>query len=264
MKQSVKSMVIPLMLSFFLIAAGCSGHTPDASTGAVSASIASTSAPTTGATTEETNGSTGTTVDVENVLEEQRVYLENQKALREDNSVAAKVNGDPIYQWQIETIMNENNQALKYYRMNLDTMNQSEEAKANLLEIYQSTLLLNKKDIMNDLIRDAVIQNEAGKRGLLISDEDALAAVKQVYENNVKKTPELYASAQMYMEVMNLSEDDYLRMGMEDYKKEMGQASLYQQITAGVDTDAEKKEAFNAAVDEGVHQADMTILNNQE
>lgn len=259
MKQSVKSMVIPLMLSFFLTAAGCSGHTPTAST-----SVASTSVPTTGAITEKTNDSSNTTVDVEKALEDQRVYLENQKTLREDTSVAAKVNGDPIYQWQIETKLNENEMALNNFRMNLDTTNQSEEEKANLLEIYQSTLVLNKKDIMNDLIRDAVIHNEAGKRGLLISDEDALAAVKQVYENNVKKTPELYASVQMYMEVMNLSEDDYLRSGMEDYKKEMGQASLYQQITAGVDTDAKKKEAFNAAVDEWVHQADITILNNQE
>ena len=264
MKQSVKSMVIPLMLSFSLIAAGCSGNTPDASTSAVSASIASTSAPTTGTTTEYTDSTTSSTVDVEKALEEQRVYLESLKALQEDTSVAAQVNGDPIYQWQIETKLNENEMALNSFRMNLDTTNQSEEEKANLLEIYQSTLLLNKKDIMNDLIRDAVIHNEAGKRGLLISDEEALAAVKQVYENNVKKTPELYASVQMYMEVMNLTEDDYLRSGMEDYKKEMGEASLYQQITAGLDTDEEKNEAFHAAVEEWVEQADITIFNNQE
>ena len=74
----------------------------------------------------------------------------------------------------------------------------------------------------------------------------------------------MYASAQLYMDVMNLSEDDYLHLIIDEHKKAMGLTNLYQQITAGIETDADKTAAFTASVDKWVNQADIDIINTQE
>ena len=221
------------------------------------------SAPSTSATTKKTDNNTSTTVDIDKILEEQRLQLENEQALREDTTIAAKVADAVIYQWQIDIKYNQNNAILESYRMNLDTMDLSEEERAQLWEIYISMYPLSKKDILNELIRELVIQIEAGKRGLVPADEDVIEDAQKQFDS-IKKTAELYRSARLHMEVMNLSEEAYFRLIIDEHKKVAGQAKLYEQITERFDTKAEKDNAFNDTVDEWVAQSDVVFINNYE
>ncbi len=257
MKQSNKLGVVLLMVFLMVIISGCSGNSFD------SEGAGSLPAPSTGTTSGETNPSSSVPVDMDKILEEQRSNLENEKALREDPSIAATVNDTPVYQWQIETKMDTNNRLLENYRTQLETMDLSEQEKSTYWEIYTADLFLNKEDILDDLIRNTVIQMEANKRNLIPTDEE-VAAKAQEHFDNIKRTPEIYTSAQLYMEVMNLTEEDYLRLIMDEHKKAEGQANLFKQITAEIENDADKNEAFTAAVNEWVSQADIVIINDQE
>lgn len=268
MKISIKIRVIPLMLTLFLITSGCANHSLSNTTDSESTSTSTTGTildKTDTATSSmiDTNNTTKTTVNVEKILEDQRSYLEHEKALQEDLSIAAKVNETLIYQWQIESKVNGNNANLKNYRVSLDTMDLSEQQREQLWEAYRATLLMNKKDILNELIRNTVIQKEIDKRGLFPTDEEVITKAQEQLAN-IKKTPDMYASAQLYMEVMSLSEEDYLRLIIDEHKNAVGRANLYQQITAKVDTETEKNSVFTAAVDEWISQADIKILINQE
>jgi len=172
-------------------------------------------------------------------MEDQRTYLENEKDLQEDTSIAVKVNNIPIYQSQIEIKMIQNNRALENYLVQLDAMSLSEQEKTSFLETYTATLLLNKRVIMNEWIRNVVIQMEAGKRGLIPADGEVMTKAQEHF-TNIKKTPGIYASARLHMEVMNLSEEDFLRLIINECKKTTGQANLYQQITEGFEIEEKK------------------------
>lgn len=179
MKISIKIRVVPLMLTLFLITSGGANHSLSNTT-----AFESTSTSTTGTILDktdntpsskmDTNNTTKTTVNVEKILEDQRAYLEHEKALQEDLSIAAKVNETLIYQWQIESKVNANNANLKNYRVSLDAMDLSEQQREQLWEAYRATLLMNKKDILNELIRNTVIQKEIDKRGLFPTDEEVI------------------------------------------------------------------------------------------
>jgi len=257
MKPFNKLGVVLLTIFLFTITSGCGGHLQENSTGTESTSVSTTSI------TQAPDNITSTTVDIEKIMEEQRVHLEHEKSLKEDPSIAAKVNDTLIYQFQIEIEMNKNHLNLETYRMQLNAMNLSEQEKNNLLEMYTANLQLNKKDILNEFIRNTVIEIEVEKRGLFPTDEEVMMKAKEHFAG-IKKIPDMYASAQLYMDVMNLSEDDYLHLIIDEHKKAMGLTNLYQQITAGIETDADKTAAFTASVDKWVNQADIDIINTQE
>lgn len=240
------------------IVSGCSGHTQNKSSGTGSFPESSS-----GTISGKIDSHSSIPVDMEKIKKDQRAYLENEKTLREDTTIAAKVNNTTIYQSQIEIKLIENNAILESYRTQLDAMNLPEQDKTKYLEAYTTTLSLNKKDIMNGLIREAVIQLEAGKRGLIPTAEDVMTKAQKQFAN-IKNTPGMYESAQLHMEVMNLSEEAYFRLIIDEHKKATGQANLYQQITSRFETDEDKRKAFNAAVDEWIAQAEIVIINKQE
>lgn len=268
MKRFIKSGFISL-ICLLINTGGCISHSQREITAsdAVSASVTDTildkTDDTSSLTLDTHNITTNSTVDIEEYMKDQRTYLENEKALRENASIAAKVNDVFIYQWEIESKLNENNAYLESYRMNLETMNLSEQQKNRFLEAYRTAYSSNKKDILNDLIRDTVIQIEIGKRGLFPTDEEVISKAKEQFVN-IKKTPQIYASVQLYMEVMELSEDECLHMIMNEYKQSVGRENLYQQITAEVENATEKDEAFTAAVDQWLSLTDIKILIDQE
>lgn len=269
MNRSNRLWVVLPIIFFILIANGCVGGSKEKTedTGSASESITgsiSKETYNTGTTADKkkADNTTGTTADIEKALEEQRVYLEDDKALMENTSVAAKVNGTPIYQWQIDVELNKNNRTLEYYRTQVDNMNLSEEEKSKYTELYTATLLLNKKDILNKFIRDTVIQSEIGKRGLFPTDEEVMPEAQKHYEN-IKKSPEVYVSLQLYMEVMDLSEEAMFDIIIDENKKAMGQKRLYEQVTAGVENDMDKEKVFNSEADKWVSKADVKILIKQ-
>lgn len=268
MNRSNRLWVVLPIIFFILIANGCVGGSKEKTedTGSASESITgsiSKETYNTGTTADKkkADNTTGTTADIEKALEEQRVYLEDDKALMENTSIAAKVNGTPIYQWQIDVELNKNNRTLEYYRTQVDNMNLSEEEKSKYTELYTATLLLNKKDILNKFIRDTVIQSEIGKRGLFPTDKEIMPEAQKHYEN-IKKGPE-YVSIQLYMEVMDLSEEAMFDIIIDENKKAMGQKRLYEQVTAGVENDMDKEKVFNSEADKWVSKADVKILIKQ-
>lgn len=152
-------------------------------------------------------------------------FFEKNKAMQEDETIAAKVNGEPIYQSTVDL-------QLEFFKLSQSlATNQIQEM--DIPEAQRQELLKQQKnppktadDILDDLIKETVLLQEAERRGISVSDKEARAFAFEQYTilKNLASTSDSsvnrknYEFIQQYMLEMNLTEEQYIDKVTSIYK----------------------------------------------
>ena len=255
MKQINKIGIVLLMIFLISIMSGCNNHSKKNPESTIPSTTISTE--TTSPSTEDPNE---LPADVSEILANNlRKHFEREKAFREDDSIAVTINGIPIYQSEIEIKASVNSTGRENFRIQLDSMQIPEQEKTKGWEEYIAVTPTDKEVILNELIRETAIQFMVVERSLFPNDEEVLALAQEKF-TLIKDVPGIYADVQMYMEIMNLSEDDYVSQLADEQRKEMGKEALYSEVTREFGTETEQDKAFETAVDAWIAKADIAVI----
>lgn len=145
----------------------------------------------------------------------------------EDKTVAATVNGEPVYSSSLLFKKDFYRLSTELSTKQINEMNISEDEKQVFLEKLKSTNNKTDKEILDDLIKQKVIMQEAHKKGLTVSDEKARLYAKEqiglcknagLDKNASEDAKKNYEFMQYYMEQMNLTEEKYIDRSVSSYK----------------------------------------------
>ena len=169
MKHILKIGTVSLVTFLAIAMAGC-GNKPENSEPSNSISSSALA-------TEDSNDILGDVKEI--TIGIQREHWKKAKTLKEDKTIAATVNGIPIYQSEIEIKMSENIGNREIYRIQLESMEISAQEKTSAWENYTSIPLPDRKAILNELIREIVIKLQADKQNLVPTEEEALSYAQE-------------------------------------------------------------------------------------
>ena len=172
--------------------------------------------------------------------------LEAAKKTKDQNNnpVVAIVNGEKIHSNTINFLV----EAEKASQSNMGVDYYAEE--------------ISEEKILNEQIRKIVIQQEAEKKGLVASYDEAYDISLKNYNLLKDKNDENYKFLVDYMEEMGFSEKEYLKKAAESYQKTMTSANLYTDFIKDKEgTVEELRELYNAYIDSLIEKADIEYKN---
>ncbi len=115
-----------------------------------------------------------------------------------------------------------------------------------------------REEIINEQIRSSVILNEAEKLGLYVDYDEAYKIGKDAYDITLQNKDENYEFLLKYMEVLGLSEEEYLDLVAKSYQTSMMKSNLYREFTKDKrGNEEELKKQFEIYVDELVEKAEI-------
>ena len=193
--------------------------------------------------------------------EKEKNHLIKEKNLNEDKSIATTVNGELIYQSEIEIKIDTNK--IKWDDMNtyINTLQVSEEERTQILKEYEF-LLSDRKTVLNELIRNKVICLQAKKQNVAPSEKEVLLYAKEKLDVMKDSLFSTYNIFQLYMEVM--SEEELLEQLIRQTREEIEYFKLYDEITKDIKGENKKEKTFKKAVDKWVAEADIVTLIEQK
>ena len=163
-------------------------------------------------------------------------FFSEMKAAQNDKTVAATVNGEEIYESQIDIQLAFSELSYSLAAEQVENMGVSEEEKQRLLE-QQKNSQKTRDDILKELVKQAVILQEAARRGITVSDEEAAAYASEQYALFKEAASENEQNAandeflQMYMQENGWTEEDYLKQVTNVYKKLLIQNAFYKVLS---------------------------------
>lgn len=158
------------------------------------------------------------------------------KAAQNDKAVAATVNGEEIYESQIDIQLAFSELSYSLAAEQVENMGVSEEEKQRLLE-QQKNSQKTRDEMLEELVKQAVILQEAARRGITVSDEEAAAYASEQYALFKEAASENEQNAandeflQMYMQENGWTEEDYLKQVTNVYKKLLIQNAFYKVLS---------------------------------
>lgn len=149
----------------------------------------------------------------------------------------------------------------------LESLNLPVEQKQELLEQQKKYTQKTDREILDDIIRDVVIMQEAHRQGITVSDEEAYNFGKEQF-NLVKKAAESpnasatdvqnYQVLVEYMKNKNWSEEQYLEEVGESYKDILVQQKFYETYLASynsITNSINEDSSYQQYIDNLVNQA---------
>lgn len=163
-------------------------------------------------------------------------FFSEMKAAQNDKAVAATVNGEEIYESQIDIQLAFSELSYSLAAEQVENMGVSEEEKQRLLE-QQKNSQKTRDEMLEELVKQAVILQEAARRGITVSDEEAAAYASEQYALFKEAASENEQNAandeflQMYMQENGWTEEDYLKQVTNVYKKLLIQNAFYKVLS---------------------------------
>lgn len=188
------------------------------------------------------------------------VYLQN----KENPAVVAYVNGEPIYQRDFLVAKKRAEISSTNAMSQISAMDQSEEEKTRLREQFA---MPDDDSIVQDLIQGEVIRQEAERRHLTVSDEEACAYGENVYKqmqqaaaDDPQNQPDLDL-INAYMSALGLSPEEYFKtVAVEGYKSYLLKNKLYESVYAEFTEEQKSSEnAYEDYIKTLVGQAEVTL-----
>ena len=188
-----------------------------------------------------------------------------QQTIASDKTIAVTVNGVSIYQSQIIT-------QKEYNQLSLETNTQQIDAESGLSDAEKESLKsqvleqLTQTDqtILDNLINNEVILQEAKNEGLMANSADAVSMANSNYYGLKAMDSQSYQALQDYMAANGLTESQYLDQSVKIYQDTITRQNLYQkfiQTLPDTDTSDQIQSAWNNYVDELVQKANIVYYN---
>ncbi|MGN0172121.1 MAG: SurA N-terminal domain-containing protein [Acutalibacteraceae bacterium] len=163
-------------------------------------------------------------------------FFSEMKAAQNDKTVAATVNGEEIYESQIDIQLAFSELSYSLAAEQVENMGVSEEEKQRLLE-QQKNSQKTRDEMLEELVKQTVILQEAARRGITVSDEEAAAYASEQYALFKEAASENEQNAandeflQMYIQENGWTEEDYLKQVTNVYKKLLIQNAFYKVLS---------------------------------
>lgn len=162
-------------------------------------------------------------------------FFEKNKAMQEDETIAAKVNGEPIYQSAVDRQLEFSKLSYALSMKQIQEMDIPEAQRQELLK-QQKNSPKTADDILEDLIKETVLLQEAERQGISVSDKEARAFALEQYTilKNLASTSDSSVNRknvefiQQYMLEMNLTEEQYMDKVTSIYKNMLIINKLYE------------------------------------
>jgi len=164
-------------------------------------------------------------------------FFRSIKEGRNDKTVAATVNGEPIYKSSVKFMKGFYKLSTALSTKQINEMDIPDEEKQVLLEkLANRDSQKTDKQILEDLIKQKVVLQEAHKKGITVSDDQAYQYAKEqlelckkagLAEDATEEDKENYEFMLAYMEEMQLTEAEYINEAKDAYKNMMERALLY-------------------------------------
>lgn len=190
------------------------------------------------------------------------VYLQN----KENPAVVAYVNGEPIYQRDFLVAKKRAEITSANAISQISITENTEEDKTRLREQFA---MPDDNSIVQDLIQGAVIRQEAERRHLTVSDEEACEYGENVYRqmqqaaaNDPQNQPDLDL-INAYMSTLGLSPEEYFKtIAIEGYKSYLLKDRLYESVYAEFTEEQKSSEnAYEDYIKKLVERAEVTFEN---
>lgn len=204
-------------------------------------------------------------------------FIKKVKEDQANKSVVAIVNGENIYRSSIDI----QREIYKYNKSRgtkqIEEMQISEEEKQKWQSQNETLNTKTDKEILDQLIREEVMLQEANKKGLQASDEEVYNKIKENYELSKEVAAKKdatdddkynYLIIVEYMKARNMTEDAYFVEAGNTYKQEMTKYNLYLDFTKN--NSAEISKAVSQRQDESSqstlpqqYESDQAALQQQ-
>lgn len=178
-------------------------------------------------------------------------FFNKSKELRTNDVVLVKVNGEEIYESEVETEQEFSKLSYSLALSQIDDMEIDESTKF-FLKNQQKEMLKTKEEIIDNIIRDILLLQEAKRQGVTISLEEARRFAVEQYTilkelaatsgSSVDKKN--YEFILLYMKEMNMTEEQYIDSTVEKYRKILIINKLYE-MQQKVDNIAINDEGFS-------------------
>jgi len=202
-------------------------------------------------------------------------FFKSIKEGQEDKTVIATVNGEPIYKSSVEIKKNFYKLSTELSTKQINEMVISDDEKQVLLEKLSSTNSKTDKEILDDLIKQKVVLQEAHKKGLTVSDDEAYQYAKEQIElckkagsdeNATETNKKNYEFMLAYMEEMQFTEAEYIDNAKDSYKNMLEKGLLYkdfkEEYSKNNGDENELENAIRNYEDELVSKAKIVYYNN--
>lgn len=154
-------------------------------------------------------------------------FFNKNLTIQKDEKILATVNGEKLYKSDVDFQCEFSDLSYTLAAKQLDRMNIPEAQKQDLLK-QQRDSQKTEAEILDDLIKETVILQEAKRQGISISDEEARAfaleqytLLKELALTSEPSSPNRinYEFIKQYMEKMDLTEEEYIDKATIEYKK---------------------------------------------
>ncbi len=171
-------------------------------------------------------------------------FLSSVNSRNRDETVVAVVDGEKIYQYEID---------VKLAAIELNKANTPEEYHYMIEE-------LSPEEILNKRIRNIVLLNEAKRQGITADYQQAAKYIKESYDMIMAANDEQTEFYKKYIEEIEMTEEEYLKLATDIYYNALLRDGLYKKYCEGREEDsATLKQEFENYASELVSKATVEI-----
>ena len=172
-------------------------------------------------------------------------FFSSAKESRENENVVAMVNGEEIYQNQIDM-------HIAFNRMQIENL--PKEHKGELLPITE-------QEVLNKLIRSKVMLKYAKDIGIVVDRKEVEKYISESYEIGKSKNDANFTFVEEYIKEMGMSEEEYIKRATDAYCDNMVRSKLYETFCEGKsEEETVLKEKFETLIEELIKQSDVQIF----
>ena len=187
----------------------------------------------------------------------------------EKNDVIAIVNDAVIYQHTIDAykdLYRIQKAAFESSISNSTTISSADTSLAETLELPSD------EEILKILIRNKVLEQEAARKGIVMSEQEVLSLAREQYtllkeaaqsDNPSNSVLYNYLFITAYQKEMGWTEEEYIQQSVATYKAVMIRQMLYQDFASGY-TGESIDEAFDNYTNDLVSQSTITLTTKEQ
>lgn len=162
-------------------------------------------------------------------------FVRKSKALQKDDTVLLTVNGAEIYVSDVEMELEFLKLSQSLTKAQIDTMDVDDSVKEALINKHKEAQRT-RDEIVDDLITNTLLLQEAERQGITVSVEDAREEAREQYTAVMERaeTSDSYADKMnyelllLYMQEMDMTEEQYIERAAEEYRKMLIINKLYE------------------------------------
>lgn len=174
-------------------------------------------------------------------------FFSSANEKQEKENIVAIVNGEKIYQNQIDMY-------ISFNRMQIENLPQEHKNEISPLT---------EKEVLKDLVRKKVMLGYAEDVGITIDKEAVEKYIRESYKTGKEMNDENFAFIKEYIEKTKLSEEEYIERATNAYFNSVLRSKLYDYFCEGkTENQTVLKEKFELFIDDLVNQSDVQILKN--